>query len=175
MKKLSLLIPFLLLISACRQENASVIVPETPAELLAVFQSVPQEDVSNSIPQLRETVQPGDDVTFNAKVMGSKTPFVTGRALMVVGDENTMTSCDLMSGDDHCETPWDVCCEDPKMIQKATASVQVVDAEGRVLSLGLQGVKGLKELSRVRIKGTVAPMSTAQSFIVNAQAIEVLP
>jgi hypothetical protein len=176
MKIISLCLPLLLMLSGCGRQTAST-PPATPASpaLAAVFsQSVAGENLP-TIPQIRNTAVPGDTVSFRAKVMGTRQPFVDGRALMVVGDPDTMTSCDLMSEDDHCETPWDLCCEAKEALHNGTATVQIVDAGGKVLPENLRGNHGLKELSLVRITGTVAPVSTARAFIINAQAIEVLP
>lgn len=173
MKKTSILIPLLFLLSACRQEPAAVSVTETPEELTAIFTSVADE-VTGTIPELRQQVAPGDEWVFVAKVMGTETPFVAGRALMVVGDEGRITTCDLMDDDGHCETPWDACCETREGILEGTVTVQVVDAAGKVLASGLRGVNGLKELSRVKVKGLVAPMATAQALVINATAIEIL-
>lgn len=174
--KTLLIVLSLLLLAGCGRE--SVPAPEVPAEipaaLSAVFQPVPPPADPVAIPGLRTRVAPGDEVVFEAKVMGTETPFIDGRALVVVGDEGTLDSCDVMEGDDHCRTPWDVCCEDREEILNGTVTVQVVDENGKVLPHGLKGVNGLKELSRLRIKGTVAPMSTAQALIVNATAIELL-
>jgi hypothetical protein len=146
---------------------------ETPAALAAVFQPVPAPESITPIPKLRDAARPGDAVVIEAKVMGADDPFVDGRAIVVVGDEGTLQSCDLRSGDS-CETPWDVCCEDPAAIRAGTATIRIVDSEGRVLKTGLRGVNGLVELSRVRVAGTIAPESTEGALIINAHAIEVL-
>ena len=155
-------------------ETPAVVAAETPAALAAVFHAVPAPESLTSIPALRTAVQPGDVVVIEAKVMGTEAPFVDGRALVVVGDEGTLTSCNLLRPGDTCETPWDVCCEDAEAIGAGTATIQVVDGEGRVLKTDLRGVNGLVELSRVRVAGTVAPESTADALIINAEAIEVL-
>lgn len=174
MKKLLILMPVILLLSACGQEAPAPEVSEIPSELFTLFQPIDASAVLSPIPELRMNVSPGDEVVFMAKVMGSETPFVEGRALMVVGDEGTITSCDLMAEDDHCKTPWDACCDTRTAVLAGTATIQVLDAEGKVLRHGFRGVEGLKELSRVRVRGIVAPMSNEKALIVNATAIEVL-
>lgn len=165
------------LTTACSQEptSPSAVTTDASPPFPSLFQSVELESEAAPIPVVRKQVSPGDEVVIEAKVMGSKSPFVEGRALMVVGDEGTITSCDLMSDDDHCETPWDACCDSREGLREGTATVQVVDDAGKVLTQGFRGVNGLKELSRVRVKGKVAPMSTEQAFVINATAIEVLP
>jgi len=144
-----------------------------PAALTAVFHPVAVTGAVKPIPELRTRVAPGDTVVLEAKVMGTETPFVDQRALFVVGDEGTLTSCDLREGDT-CKTPWDNCCDDPDAIRAGTATIQVVDAAGNVLKHGLRGVNGLKELSRVRVEGVGAPQSSADALIINATGIELL-
>ena len=144
-----------------------------PAALASVFAQVPTEEAILPIPELRQTAKPGDEVVLEAKVMGTKEPFVDKRALFVVGDEATMISCDIRHGDS-CDTPWDNCCDDDDALRAGTATIQVVDDAGEVLRHGIKGVSGLKELSRVRIAGKVAPRSTEAAFIINATRIDLL-
>lgn len=143
------------------------------SELATVFRSVTASETLLPIPALRTQVSPGDKVILEAKVMGTATPFVDHRALFVVGDEGTLTSCDLNKGD-QCKTPWDVCCESADAIRAGTATIQIVDADGNVLKQSIRGVNGLKELSRVRVEGVVAPQSTVEALIINASAIQIL-
>lgn len=175
MKKMLILTSLICLLAACSRETASLPTVPPPPALLEIFRAVPAEGATNSLPELHRRAAPGDTVRFAAKVMGAKTPFVGGRALMVVGDEAVLVSCDLMPGDDQCETPWDACCAPREDFQSGTATVQVVDTEGQVLPFDLRGINGLKELSRVRVEGSVAPISSPGALVVNATAIEVLP
>jgi hypothetical protein len=147
---------------------------ETPPILADAFAAVPRPATMPPIHELRTQAQPGDDVVVEGKIMGVMKPFVENRALFVLGDEDIITSCDLLGDDDHCDTPWDACCEDPKNLRAGTISIQVVDANGHVLRHAIRGVNNLAELSRVRVAGTVSEHSTTDAFIVNARAIEVL-
>ncbi len=153
--------------------EATVVETAAPSELASVFRPVTASEAMLAIPALRTNVSPGEKVILEAKVMGTETPFVENRALFVVGDEGTLTSCDLRKGD-QCKTPWDVCCDDPRAIRAGIATIQIVDAAGHVLKQSIRGVNGLKELSRVRVEGVVAPQSTAEALIINATGIEVL-
>ncbi len=136
-----------------------------------MFAAVPAAEAPRPIPELRRTAAPGDAVVVEGKVMGAKRPFVQNRALFVLGDEGTLTSCDLQPGDE-CATPWDTCCDDPDDMRVGTATIQVVDDAGNVLHHDIKGVFGLEELSRVRIAGVVAPQSTEAAFIINASKIQ---
>lgn len=131
-------------------------------------------DEAETITALRTRAKPGEQVTLVGKVMGMMEPFVPNRAAFVVGDEEVLVSCDLMGDEDHCETPWDLCCEDPKAIRASTATIQVVDENGGVIKQEIRGVNGLKELSRMRVRGVVAPQSSDEVLIVNAERIELL-
>ncbi len=146
---------------------------EVPAAIAEVFADVAAPEALLPIPELRLAAKPGDEVVLEAKVMGTVEPFVENRAIFVVGDEGTLTSCDLLPGSE-CSTPWDNCCNDPELVLAGTATIQVVDADGNILRHGIKGVSGLKELSRLRIAGVVAPNSTEAALIVNATKIEVL-
>ncbi len=165
-----------LLTSGCGKAPApqsSAPTASVPPAITSVFQPVATTEAMKPIPELRAYVAPGDTVILEAKVMGTETPFVDHRALFVVGDEATLTSCDLRE-DDHCSTPWDNCCDDPHALRIGTATIQIVDAEGNVVKHGIRGVNGLRELSRVRIRGVVAPQSTGDALIINATGIELL-
>ena len=169
-----------LLLVGCGKNNAQVEqdpapAPVDPAQATAlaavVGQSVPEAE-QMAIPAIKPTAEVGQSITLEGKVMGTAEPFVNNRAVMIIGDEKTITSCDLIP-EDECETPWDVCCDDPDTIQAGTATIQVVGEDGKPLQTGLKGVSGLTELSRVRVSGIVAEGSTPELLIVNAGAIEV--
>lgn len=129
---------------------------------------------AQSITEIRKAVEVGKEITLSGKVMGRKDPFVEGRALLMLGDSAMITSCDLRPGDS-CVTPWDVCCDDNDVIKASTATIQVVDANGKLLKEGLKGVNGIKELSQLVVTGTIAEGSNADNLLVNAKAIYVKP
>ncbi|QQL45595.1 hypothetical protein [Sulfuriroseicoccus oceanibius] len=139
----------------------SIIASTAPADAIAIAKA-------------QDSVQPGDEVTVSGKVMGRKDPFVDGRAMLVLGDPNEITSCDMIEGDG-CPTPWDVCCDDPETIKQSVATIQVVDAEGKLLKQGIKGVGGIKELSQLTVTGVVAEGSNGDNLIINASSIYVQP
>jgi hypothetical protein len=120
----------------------------------------------------RSTAKPGDDIVILGLIMGREKVFVDGRASFLLGDREKLTPCNTIP-DDECETPWDACCDSKEAKLEGIASIQIVDAEGRVLSGGLKGVKGLEELSAVTVSGTVDRSSTPESLVVNAKVIHV--
>ncbi len=130
-------------------------------------------DGAAEIAAVRKTAKKGDTVTIQGKVMGRKDPFVNGRAMMMLGDPNKITSCDL-NHDDGCPTPWDVCCDDPDVIKASTLTVQVLDTDGNLIKEGIKGLAGIKELSQLVVTGTVADGSTADNMLINATGIYIL-
>jgi hypothetical protein len=120
----------------------------------------------------RTDAKPGDEIVIHGLVMGREKVFVDGRASFLLGDREKLTPCNAIPGDE-CETPWDNCCDSKEAKLEGIASIRIVDAEGRALSGGLKGVKGLKELSAVTVSGTVDQSSTAENLVVNAKVIQV--
>lgn len=112
----------------------------------------------------------GDKVVVHGKVMGSKQPFVEGRALFLIGDPEKLKSCEVRP-DDECPQPWDVCCETTEDIAAGTVSVQIPGKDGRPLKTGIKGQNGLDNLSKVVIEGKVAKNSTEATMTINADKI----
>jgi hypothetical protein len=92
--------------------------------------------------------------------------------MFILGDDSLET-CDEKHGDS-CPTPWDACCEDRQKIVASTISVQIIDHNGTIIDGTLDGVNGIKAGKRVKVKGRVSNKSTAQSFILNAEQIQLL-
>ena len=143
---------------------------QAAVELPPIFVAQPIIAPPTPIPEARKQFKPGDTVILTGLIMGVPNPFVEGRAAFVLGDEATITPCDAID-DDHCSMPWDACCDPAEIRMNGTATIQVVDENGRPLKTGLKGINGLRELSRVTVSGTVAPNSSELSFLVNADAV----
>jgi len=139
-------------------------------ELKAIIDASVDGEAEN-ISTIRETAKPGDTITVKGWVMGNMSPFVEGRAAFVLGDSTVITACSERPGDS-CDTPWDTCCDDPKDIQRATATIQIVGEDGRVLKEGIEGVEGINKLSKLLVAGTVAEGSTSENLVINASAID---
>lgn len=129
---------------------------------------------AKSIHMARESAKPGDAITVAGRVMGAQNPFVEGRAAFILGDPALLTPCNERP-DDHCQTPWDNCCDSKENKKRGTATIQIVDAEGRVLKEPIEGVEGIAKLSRLVVSGTVATGSTPDLLIINATAIDSAP
>lgn len=175
MKTMIALAALLALASCEKKPDAAAATPavshQAPsAELSKVLGTAPTGTPA-AIHKARGTAKPGDTITLAGKIMGNASPFVAGRAAFILGDPEILTPCNEMPGD-KCETPWDVCCETPEEKKEGTATIQVVDAQGRALKEPLEGVGGLEKLSKVTVTGTVAKESSADLLLVNATAIQ---
>ncbi len=137
-----------------------------------VFVLQPIDGTPVPIPEARTQFKAGEKVILTGLIMGVPHPFVEGRAVFVLGDEGSLVPCD-MKGDDHCPAPWDNCCDPGDVKAAGTVTVQVLGDDGKPLRTGLKGVNGLAELSRVTVAGTVAPNSSPEAFIINADAIHI--
>lgn len=170
----ALLVGFALFLSACSSESK----PEAETDSVAsnslessikVLDTKPADALA--VKAARETLKPGDAAVVFGQVGGVDEPFLEGYAGFVLGDTD-IQFCDEM-GDDHCKTPWDACCEDTDKLKVSRASVQFVDAEGQLLSQGMKGFAGIKELDEVVVIGAVAEASTPDNLIINATRIYV--
>ncbi len=144
-----------------------------PPELAAVFLAAPPPGPA-AIHAVRAAARPGDELVVAGRVMGAAEPFVAGRAAFLLGDPARLTPCNERPGD-QCPTPWDTCCDTPEAKREGTATIQVLGPDGRVLAAGIEGVRGLRKLSRVVVKGTVAEGSGPQALVINATGIHVAP
>lgn len=112
----------------------------------------------------------GDRVVLRGLVGGSKSPFVSGRTMFtLVG--NALHPCNA-SGDDHCKTPWDYCCDPKSVITANSATVRIVDGQGNPLKADLKGRAGIRELSEIVVSGKVLSADKG-TLIVDAEMLEV--
>ena len=158
---------------SCEKKDLAVNAdPGMPANAFdSFFTDQPIAD-AKAIHLARTDAKPGDEIVIHGLIMGREKVFVDGRASFLLGDREKLTPCNAVPGDE-CETPWDACCDSKEAKLAGIASIQIVDAEGRVLTGGLKGVKGLKELSAVTVRGKVDAASTAENLVVNAESIHV--
>jgi hypothetical protein len=159
--------------SATTESTASSKSAETgagPSAALAAVIAAQAPAAPQAIQRVRDSAKPGDTVTLSGRVMGNMNPFTKGRAAFILGDPALLTACNDIPGDE-CETPWDNCCDSPEDKKRGTATIQVVDADGRVLRENIEGVGGIEKLAALTITGTVADSSTPDALIINASAI----
>lgn len=174
---LTLLPAIALALSSCSEKPSETTSTQTETQGATTLQSflvskAPENPVT--INKVRGTAKAGDTVTITGKILGANSVLVDNRAIMILGDPNFLTSCDL-GHDDHCSTPWDVCCDDVDNINANIVTVQAVDAEGRPLKQGFRGLGGISELSHITLSGTVAEGSNDKNMLVNASQLFVHP
>jgi hypothetical protein len=175
MKPTYLLFATVALLASCKEKPAADASTSTqPAAeaspaLQAVLAAAPKGE-PQSIVNAKATAKPGDEITITGRIMGSSSPFVSGRAAFILGDPGVLTACSDNPGDE-CETPWDNCCDSKEDKKRGTVTVQIVDADGRVLKEPLENVSGIKKLATLTVTGKVAGGSTADLLILNATAI----
>lgn len=174
-KSTCLVLASIVLLASCKKEESTANTPAAPSAaspskaLMQILGTSPKGE-PKPIHLVRATAKPGDEITINGKIMGNANPFVEGRSVFILGDPKVLTPCNL-NPDDTCETPWDNCCDSKEDKKRGTATVQIVDADGRVLKEPVEGVGGLAKLADVTVSGTVAAGSSADLLIINAQAI----
>ncbi len=127
---------------------------------------------AKTVEETKPAAKAGDKVVIRGRIGGSKAPFVEKRAVFTLMG-SALKACSDMK-DDKCKTPWDYCCDTAEDIAKHSATIQVVDAEGSPLRLGLKGTNGLKELSEVIVVGTVKEAKD-KVLIVNIMGLHVVP
>lgn len=120
----------------------------------------------------KEHAAVGSEITVVGRIGGSVEPFVADRAVFTIVDP-ALKACSDMSDPEHCETPWDYCCEDRAAMVRGTATVEVAGADGRPLKGSVRGVDGLEPLATVAVTGTVLERNDAGVLVVRARRIEV--
>ena len=139
---------------------ANLVVTEAPAN-------------AQDLAAVRNDAKDGDAVVIRGKIGGREEPIAKNRAIMTVLDPS-ITTCDTMPGD-ACKTPWDACCEPSEKIAANSATVQVVDAQGKPLAARLESVAGLKPLSTVTVSGIARRPAGSDVLIIEANKIHVTP
>ena len=127
-------------------------------------------DAKNLI-DVKTSAKEGDIVTIKAVVGGTMNPFVENRAIVQVIDPSQKSCRDLP--DDACETPWDYCCVPQEDLTKNMATIQVLDAAGQPVKIGLDQAKALKPLDEIVVTGKVGPRPDPKVLVIHATGIHV--
>jgi hypothetical protein len=131
-----------------------------PAGLIA--ESAPE---APPLREVRRSASVGDTVTFTGYIGGRAQPFVSERAVMLVADIEAAPPCT-----DGCPVPWDACCTPSDVIIANSATVQVVDAAGALLRVGLEGQGPLQCGAEVTVVGKVRETGE-KLFVVDATKV----
>jgi hypothetical protein len=119
-------------------DGAKYILAEAPADAADVI-------------QVRQEAQDGDEIVIVGRIGGSTEPWIDGRAAFSIVDRSIKACTDIPG--DTCPTPWDYCCETPKL-PTATALVKLVDDDGQLITADARGLLNVKELMTVVVTGT---------------------
>lgn len=147
--------------------------PQAPSDAIPptlVLASAPAN--AKDVKLAKATLKPGDEVVLHGVIGGRVDPLAANRAIMTVIDPSLPTCDKMKSGNDHCETPWDACCEEQETITAAAATVQVVNDKGQALKVGLNGHKGIAPGKDVTVAGKVRS-ADEKNLVVDATGIYV--
>lgn len=115
--------------------------------------------------EARKSAKVGDRVVVIGRIGGSRSPFVSNRAIFTIVDQS-IKSC-IETDDDQCPRPWDYCCEDKKELAKSMASIEISEVDGNPLALGLETEGTFRPLMLIAVEGTLQS-TEGGSFIVRA-------
>jgi hypothetical protein len=105
-------------------------------------------DIPGTVPVLAALAgAEGDHVA----VVGKLQRKVKGRAIFYLTDESVL-DCTRTGDEDHCNTPWDYCCQE-KQMKKSTILVELRGADGKPVPVADLGIR---ELDLVAVRGTLS-------------------
>ena len=140
--------------AGCQQDSATPATQPQEAASLSVdaasyLLAVEPEGAVHVI-TARETATDGEDVLVVGRIGGGANPWVEGRAAFSLVDAS-LKACSDIPGN-ACETPWDYCCETPKL-PSSIALIKVVDEDGNLVRADAREFLKVKELSTVVVQG----------------------
>jgi hypothetical protein len=135
------------LLAACGKSSDTAAPPQSSVPEKFFLASTTQGAVTPL--ELRANALPSTPVVVTGRAMD----FVDGRSAFRMIDAS-LKSCADIGGKDHCETPWDYCCEDPASRNAATITVELRES-GNLLPSSVRGFHGLDHLTMVTVAGTV--------------------
>ncbi|MFO1007533.1 MAG: OB-fold nucleic acid binding domain-containing protein [Planctomycetaceae bacterium] len=103
---------------------------------------------SQGVAEARKNESGSEEITIEGRIGGSEKPFVDGIAAFTIVDP----AIPYCAPDEGCPTPWDYCCNTDKL-KDNSALIKIVQADGEPVSKDARELLGVKELSRVIIRG----------------------
>lgn len=173
MKKLATLITLsalgTLILAGCNRGEETATTTAAPAALPANLVVAQAPANAQDLAAVKATAKDGDAVVVTGWVGGSESPIAKNRALLTLADKS-LPNC-AASPMDTCKTPWDSCCEPKDVITGKTATVQVVDSQGKPLAATLESIAGLKPLSQITVAGTAHRPADGSTMTIDAKEI----
>lgn len=120
---------------AAKAPDASYLLTEKPAD-------------AQGVAAARKSEAGKKEVAVEGLIGGSEQPFVEGVAAFTIVDP-AISPC---GADEGCPTPWDYCCSTDQL-KDNTAMVKIVGADGKTVSQDARKLLGVKELSKVVVRG----------------------
>ena len=162
-----------LVLTGCKESSkakeASSSVSQLPSLPAGLFVQEPIEG-AKSVSEVKADLNLSGEVVGHGRIGGRSEPFVDGVAVFILAD-SSMKSCDELH-DDACKTPWDYCCEPTESLSANIATIQIVDANEKPLSVGIQGKHGLEPLARVAVAGHIVSRENG-NLVISAKKISV--
>ncbi len=155
-------------VSACERASTPAPKPQPAAALPTSLMLASLPEDAKPVEDAKSAAKVGETITISGRIGGMMKPFAEDRAVFTLVGPGIPACSD--SGDDHCSTPWDYCCETSEDIAAHAATINVVDDSGKVIKASLKGVGGMKELSAVIVVGKVRAIEGA-SLVIDAQGI----
>lgn len=144
----------LLNLVACSQQDSTPMASapaSTPVNVDGTKYILSEEPTNAAdVIQVRKEAKDSDDVVIVGRIGGSENPWIDGRAAFSIVD-GSIKACTDIPGDT-CQTPWDYCCETPKL-PMGIALVKFVDDDGNLVKADARELLNVKELSTVVVKG----------------------
>lgn len=114
----------------------------------AAYLLVEKPENAQGVAEARKSEDGAEEVVVEGRIGGSEKPFVDGIAAFTIVDP----AIPYCAADEGCPTPWDYCCNTDKL-KDNSALVKIVDAEGAPVSKDARELLGVKELSRIIVRG----------------------
>jgi len=118
----------------------------------------------------KSSAEQGQQVVIRGRIGGRMDPITPESSAFTIVDLEIPYCGQVDPEDDHCQTPWDYCCEAPSSLQASTATVQIVDAEGLPAQTDPVAA-GLGPLDEVIVVGTVGPRPTPEVLMIRATGV----
>ena len=142
---------------------------ESAASLPANLFLAKAPDGAVELAAAKKSAKPGDAIIVRGRIAGQMEPLASNRAILTLLDGSVKT-CEQMPGDS-CKTPWDACCEPRESLQANTATIQIVDADGKPFKTTLRGVNGIDPLKELVVVGKVKDSGDPNVLVINATGV----